>query len=160
MTYSTREVMQKAKVSARELQWWDEQGVLPSVIVQSKHSRQFTPLQLVQMAIVKEMRRHGIALSKIRYALRTKGLGRVIAGSLPDENGFYSKSQDFYMLTNGNRLYRIAQSPEDVVSYLRYAKGPMHCLSIHTIVQQVLPTTQAIVDTFNMATRKLHEAEK
>jgi DNA-binding transcriptional MerR regulator len=155
MTYTSQEVQQMAKVSARELQYWDEQHVLPKAIVQSKHSRQFAPLQLAQVGIVKEMRRHGIALYKIHCLLRTKSLSTAIEASLPDDDGFYGKANMFYLLTNGNRLCKIAKSPDDVICVLRCAKEALHCIPLHWVVQRILPTTQTMVDAFSAESERL-----
>jgi len=76
--YRTAEVSRLAGVSERQLQWWDEQGVLsPS---QQGHMRIYSQDELRWVRMVVALRSKGISLRECRYALKLKPLPGVIVG--------------------------------------------------------------------------------
>jgi len=56
-------------VTARQLQWWDEKGVL-SPRVNGGYRRLYSPDQLVMLFVIQELRRKGFSLQQIRRLLK------------------------------------------------------------------------------------------
>jgi DNA-binding transcriptional MerR regulator len=65
---STREVAEFANVTPRQLQWWDERGLICAR--DWGHTRQYTPEQAMAARVAGELRRKGVALAAVRKAVR------------------------------------------------------------------------------------------
>jgi DNA-binding transcriptional MerR regulator len=65
--YSTKEVAFAARTTVRNLQWWDETGVVCPE--QYGHRRFYTESQLEYVMIVAELRRQGMRLDYVRAML-------------------------------------------------------------------------------------------
>lgn len=91
--YSTADVCRLTGLTARQLQWWDERGLLP-VRVES-HRRQYTEEDIVRAGVFQALRAKRISLSKIeKISIQCRKL-----------NGAQ------FLVTDGNRVavYRNAQ---------------------------------------------------
>lgn len=65
--YSTNEVARAAGVTVRQLQWWDEQGVISP---RQQHKRRYySPDKLYEARLAGRMRNAGISLARVRLAL-------------------------------------------------------------------------------------------
>lgn len=65
------EVIRKFRVTHRQLQHWHERGVICPEI--RGHRRVYGPAELLQVAIVAQLRRKGLSLQKSRRVLRIAG---------------------------------------------------------------------------------------
>jgi DNA-binding transcriptional MerR regulator len=71
-TYTTREVMSICDVTPRQLQWWDEEGLVRPEIKRrprGDRARHYALGQVTAVSIVAELRRKGISLGAIRRIL-------------------------------------------------------------------------------------------
>ena len=66
-SYSSNDVASMTGVSLRQLQWWDEQGVVSPV--QRGHRRMYQLHEVIEVALITELRSKGISLQKIRKVL-------------------------------------------------------------------------------------------
>lgn len=64
VTFSTNEVSQMLGISPRMLQWWDEKGVVSPR--HHRHERLYEPLDVVEAAIVAELRMREVSLQQAR----------------------------------------------------------------------------------------------
>ena len=63
-TFTSNEVIALTGITARQLQWWDERGiVVPS---RQGHKRIYSLDDLAEVAILCELRQRGFSLQKIR----------------------------------------------------------------------------------------------
>src|SRR5687767_9392846 len=64
LQFGSDEVCQLARVSLRQLQWWDERKIVSPR--QEGHRRVYDASDVIGMMLVAELRRKGMSLQKIR----------------------------------------------------------------------------------------------
>lgn len=76
-TYSAREVAALTGLSARQLQWWDARRLFTSAIASKRTAaggfteRRYTPVDLLELMVLADLRRHGLSVARIRLLLET-----------------------------------------------------------------------------------------
>jgi DNA-binding transcriptional MerR regulator len=76
-TYSSREVAAMTGLSARQLQWWDARRLFASHIASKKTERggyterRYTPVDLLELLVLAELRRQGLSVNDLRRLLET-----------------------------------------------------------------------------------------
>jgi DNA-binding transcriptional MerR regulator len=76
-TYSAREVAAITGLSARQLQWWDARRVFAPAIASKPTAaggfteRRYTPVDLLELMVLAELRRQGMSMGRIRLLLET-----------------------------------------------------------------------------------------
>jgi len=76
-TYSAREVAALTGLSARQLQWWDDRRLFQSAVAPKPTAaggfteRRYTPVDLLELIVLADLRRHGMTVSRIRQLLET-----------------------------------------------------------------------------------------
>lgn len=116
-TFSSQDVTRITGVSLRQLQWWDEQGVVSPI--QRGHKRLYQLHEVMEVSLISELRRKGISLRKIRVVLKylNKELGNGLLDSL--RNG-----RESHLLTDGKNVY-IENDHSQIVNILSNANQPM-----------------------------------
>ena len=116
-TFSSQDVTRITGVSLRQLQWWDEQGVVSPI--QRGHKRLYQLHEVVEVSLISELRRKGISLRKIRRVLKylNKEMGNGLIDSL--RNG-----RESHLLTDGKNVY-IENDHSQIVNILSNANQPM-----------------------------------
>jgi len=75
--YSSREVASITGLSARQLQWWDTRKLIkPSVASHRTEAggfteRRYSPVDLFELAVLADLRRNGLSVSKMRLLVDT-----------------------------------------------------------------------------------------
>jgi DNA-binding transcriptional MerR regulator len=122
---SSLDVARIAGVSLRQLQWWDEKKVVSPR--HEGHRRIYAPAEVVEIAIIAELRRKGFSLQKIRRVLRylQKEMGKRVEQLL-------SGGSDFNLLTDGKAIY-LEDSESRVIDILKNARQPFFlvCVTDH-----------------------------
>lgn len=76
-TYSAREVAALTGLTARQLQWWDERRLFASAVAPKRTAaggfteRRYTPVDLLELMVLADLRRHGLSVRRIRQLLET-----------------------------------------------------------------------------------------
>jgi len=76
-TYSAREVAALTGLSARQLQWWDARRLFASAVASRRTAaggfteRRYTPVDLLELIVLADLRRQGLSVSRIRLLLDT-----------------------------------------------------------------------------------------
>ena len=76
-TYSSREVAAMTGLTARQLQWWDSRRLFAPAIRSHRTAaggfteRRYTPVDLLELMVLAELRRQGISVNRIRLLLDT-----------------------------------------------------------------------------------------
>jgi DNA-binding transcriptional MerR regulator len=76
-TYSAREVASLTGLSARQLQWWDDRRLFQSAVAPRPTAaggfteRRYTPVDLLELMVLADLRRQGMTVSRIRRLLET-----------------------------------------------------------------------------------------
>ena len=124
-TYSSSAVARIARVSLRQLQWWDEKHVVSPR--HHGHKRLYAPEEVLEITVIAELRRKGFSLQKLRRVLRylARDMGRRLSEVL---NG----DSELHLLTDGKSIY-LEDREERVIDLLKNARQPMFlvCVSDH-----------------------------
>jgi len=73
--YSSREVAAQTGLSARQLQWWDRRGLFAAAVPSHRTEaggfteRRYTPIELLELMVLADLRRRGFSLGRIRRLL-------------------------------------------------------------------------------------------
>src|SRR4051812_49913539 len=105
-TYSAREVASLTGLSARQLQWWDARRLFAPAVAPKRTAaggyteRRYTPLDLLELIVLADLRRQGLSVGRIRLLLETLrdkfgirlfeaiGGGRAVTPFSPGKDGF------------------------------------------------------------------------
>ncbi len=121
--YTSNDVIALTGITPRQLQWWDERGVVRPA--REGHRRLYSLNQLTEVAVICELRRKGISLQGVRKVLRflDREFGKRLA-EIVDHNS------DYHLLHDGKRLY-LETSERQIVDILKNSKQPILgiCLS-------------------------------
>ena len=116
-------------VSLRQLQWWDEQGVVSPV--QNGRRRLYSPAEVLLVGIIVSLRRKRLSLQKIR---------KVFSGMQETEELqklLIAQGQiDVYLLTDGETV-TLESSPNAIVGILKRAQKPLLAVSVSDVVNSL-----------------------
>jgi DNA-binding transcriptional MerR regulator len=127
--FSSQEVVVLIGVTARQLQWWDERGVVKPE--RQGHRRLYSMQNVMEMAVICELRRKGFSLQGVRKVMRFlqrefgKGLAEIVA-----------RSSDVHLLTDGTNLY-LETSARQIVDILKNSSQPILGICLSDAVRQV-----------------------
>ena len=128
-SFSSHDVIALTAVTARQLQWWDEQGVVKPA--RAGHSRLYSMQNLTVVAVICGLRRKGFSLQGVRKVIRFlnrefgKGLGEIV-----------SRNSDVHLLTDGKHLY-LETSARQIVDILKNSSQPILGICLSDAVRQV-----------------------
>jgi DNA-binding transcriptional MerR regulator len=115
--FTSAQVVELIGITARQLQWWDEQGiVVPS---REGHRRLYSLDDMAEMAVIADLRRRGFPLQRVRRVVRflQRELGSRLAQTV-------SGGSEYHLLTDGSRLY-LETSAKQIVDILKNARQPI-----------------------------------
>jgi DNA-binding transcriptional MerR regulator len=127
--FSSQEVMSLTGVTARQLQWWDERGVVKPERL--GHRRLYSMQNVMEMAVICELRRKGFSLQGVRKVMRFlqrefgRGLGEIVG-----------RNSDVHLLTDGTNLY-LETSARQIVDILKNSSQPILGICLSDAVRQV-----------------------
>ena len=121
-TYSSREVAALTGLTARQLQWWDERRLFMSAVASKRTAaggfteRRYTPVDLLELMVLADLRRHGVSVARIRRlldTLRTKFGVRLFdtiggAGSLT----LLTDGREIYARTAAGEFFNVLRAPD------------------------------------------------
>jgi DNA-binding transcriptional MerR regulator len=128
-SFTSRDVVRLTGITARQLQWWDERGlVVPS---RDGHRRVYSFEDLTEVAVICELRRKGFSLQRMRTVVRflQKEFSKRLAETV-------SASSSYHLLTDGRTLY-LETSPQQIVDILKNSRQPMFAICLSDTVRQV-----------------------
>ena len=120
-TYSAREVAAITGLSARQLQWWDAKRLFLSAVAPKRTAaggfteRRYTPVDLLELMVLADLRRRGLTVARIRQLLETLRVhfgARLFdavggAGSLT----LLTDGREIYARTAGGEFYNLLRAP-------------------------------------------------
>ena len=120
--YTSSDVARICGVSLRQLQWWDERNVVSPR--QDGHRRIYLPQEVVEVAVIAELRRKGFSLQKIRRVLRflQKDMGKRLSDALDGDS-------EVHLLTDGRSIY-LEDAPDRIIDLLKNARQPMFLVCV------------------------------
>lgn len=127
--FTSREVVALTGITLRQLQWWDERGIV--VPARDGHRRLYSAEDLTEVAVICELRRRGFSLQRVRKVMRL--LQREFSRRLAET---VSGSSDYHLLTDGNTLY-LETSARQIVDIFKNSRQPMLTICLSDTVRQV-----------------------
>jgi DNA-binding transcriptional MerR regulator len=126
---TSAEVMARTGITARQLQWWDERGiVVPS---RQGHRRLYSLDDLAEIAVICDLRRRGFSLQRVRKVIRL--LQKEFKKRLVDT---VSSHSEYHLLTDGHRIY-LKDTAEQVIDILKNSRQPMLTVCLTDTVRQI-----------------------
>lgn len=120
--FSTGEVSRIARVTLRQLQWWDETGVL--AVGRKGRRRVWRAPEVLEVLLAAELRRKGLSLRVVSRLLRAARRSlEELAEALLDQQSV------LYLLTDG-RAAHLERDEQAVIERLKTARRPMLLVSI------------------------------
>ncbi len=128
---TSNEVAALTGISLRQLQWWDERGLV--VPAREGHRRLYSLDDLAEVAVIAELRRKGFSLQRMRKVVRflRQELGKRLVETV-------SGGSDYHLLTDGRRIY-VENSAQQVIDILKNARQPMFAVCLSDAVRRVHP---------------------
>jgi DNA-binding transcriptional MerR regulator len=127
--FTSAQVVELTGITARQLQWWDEQGiVVPS---REGHRRLYSLDDLAEMAVIADLRRRGFPLQKVRKVVRflQRELGSRLAQTVRG-------GPEYHLLTDGSHLY-LETSAKQIVDILKNARQPILSVCLSDTVRAI-----------------------
>ena len=127
--FTSRDVVRLTGISPRQLQWWDERSIV--VPAREGHRRLYSMDDLVEVAVICDLRRRGFSLQRVRKVVRflqrefSKRLAETVSGA-----------SDYHLLTDGKSLY-LETSARQIVDILKNSRQPMLAICLSDTVRQV-----------------------
>jgi DNA-binding transcriptional MerR regulator len=127
--FTSNEVIALTGISARQLQWWDERGIVAPR--REGHRRLYSWDELVTASVLYQLRRRGFSLQRMRKVISF--LQREFGASLA---ATVSSLSEYHLLTDGTHLY-LRTSARQVVDLLKNARQPMFDICLSDEVRRV-----------------------
>jgi DNA-binding transcriptional MerR regulator len=148
--FTSKDLIALTGTSARQLQWWDERGlVVPS---REGHWRIYDWDEVVTVAVICQLRRRGFSLQRVRKVIRF--LQREFGTSLAET---VRAASEYHLLTDGTHLY-LRTSARQVVDLLKNARQPMLDICLSDEVRRVHAELRA--RRKNVASERIHPARR
>ena len=127
--FTSREVVVLTGITPRQLQWWDERGIV--VPHRQGHRRLYSLEHLTEVAVICELRRRGFPLQRVRKVIRflQRELGRSLAAIVDG-------ASDYHLLTDGKAIY-LETSPQQIIDILKNSRQPLLAICLSDTVRQV-----------------------
>jgi DNA-binding transcriptional MerR regulator len=116
-------------MTPRQLQWWDERGLI--VPERKGHRRLYSFDDLAEVAVIGQLRERGFSLQRVRKVVRflQREFGTRLAETV-------TAGSDYHLLTDGDNIY-LENSPQQVVDILKNARQPMFAVCLSDAVRRV-----------------------
>ncbi len=127
--FTSHEVIDLTGITPRQLQWWDERGVVTPE--REGHRRIYSMNHLTEVAVICELRRKGFSLQGVRKVMRFlasefgKGLAEIVG-----------HGSEYHLLTDGTHLY-LETSARQIVDILKNSSQPILGVCLSDAVRQV-----------------------
>lgn len=133
--FTSNDVIALTGISARQLQWWDERGIVAPA--REGHRRVYTWDELVTVSVICQLRRRGFSLQRMRKVIGflQQEFGTSLAATV-------GTSSDYHLLTDGSHLY-LRTSARQVVDLLKNARQPMFDICLSDEVRRVREEIQS-----------------
>jgi len=132
-TYTSREVAAMTGLTARQLQWWDAHRLFASHIASKRTERggyterRYTPVDLLELLVLAELRRQGVSVAQLRRLLETLRnqfgvrLFETIGGGGPLT--LLTDGRDVYGRTENGDLFNVLKDPLQPLLMLAEIEG-------------------------------------
>lgn len=126
-TYSTNHVAAITRVTLRQLQWWDEMGLVCPGRESRGHKRVYTVEDVREIMLIAALRRRAVSLQAIRRIMTP--LRKYLPQRLQDANG-----AGVLVVTDGRTVY-VEVNPARVIEILVNARKPYYVVPVEQDVK-------------------------
>ena len=127
--FTTAQVVRMTGITSRQLQWWDERGI----VVPSREGRRrlYSQDDVTEVAVICALRRKGFPLQRVRRIMKflQKEFGRRLAATV-------SSGDEYHLLTDGRRIY-VENSQRQVIDILKNSRQPLLGVCLSDAVREV-----------------------
>jgi DNA-binding transcriptional MerR regulator len=127
--FTSHDVVALTGITPRQLQWWDERGIV--VPAREGHSRVYSLEDLTEVSVICQLRERGFSLQRVRKVIRF--LQREFGQRLVET---VSGSSEYHLLTDGRSLY-LETSARQIVDILKNSRQPLLAICLSDTVRQV-----------------------
>jgi len=128
-SFTSSQVSERTGLTPRQLQWWDEQGIV--VPARQGHRRLYSATDLAELAILCDLRRRGFSLQRIRRMIQL--LRHEFGSRLAD---LATGGPGLHLLTDGESVF-LCDSERGVIDLLRNTQQPLLAICLGPVLQQV-----------------------
>src|SRR3982750_478163 len=127
--YASKEVMALTGITARQLQWWDERGVVRPE--RQGRNRFYSMADLAEGTGVWGLRDKGFSLQRIRKIVRflQREFGRRLVETV-------SGASEYHLLTDGRKIY-LENSAHEIIDILKSARQPIFTVCLTDAVKRI-----------------------
>ncbi len=127
--FTSAEVVRLTGITPRQLQWWDERGIV--VPERDGRRRLYSMDDLTEVAVICALRRKGFPLQRVRRIMRflQKELGSRLAQTV-------SSGSEYHLLTDGKRIY-LENSEKQVIDVLKNSRQPLLGICLSDAVREL-----------------------
>jgi DNA-binding transcriptional MerR regulator len=127
--FTSQNVVRLTGISPRQLQWWDEQGIVSPP--RRGRCRLYSLADLTEISVICELRRRGFSLQRVRKVLRflQREYGKRLVSTL-------SSSSEVHLLTDGQRIY-LETSARQVIDVLKNSRQPLLTICLSDAFRQI-----------------------
>jgi DNA-binding transcriptional MerR regulator len=128
-SFTSNQVSERTGLTPRQLQWWDEQGIV--VPARQGHRRLYSSKDLAELAVLCDLRQRGFSLQRIRKLILL--LRREFDQRLAD---LVSRGPGLHLLTDGQSVF-LRDTESGVIDLLRNAQQPLLAICIGPVLERV-----------------------
>ena len=127
--FTSQEVVALTGITARQLQWWDERGIVSPA--REGHRRHYTFDDVAEIAVICQLRRRGFSLQRVRKVVRflQKELGKRLVETV-------TAGAEYHLLTDGRNIF-LENSAQGVVDLLKNSRQPLLGVCLSDTVHEV-----------------------
>ncbi len=129
MQFTSNQVVALTGITPRQLQWWDERGlVVPQRV---GRNRLYSIEDVAEVAVLCQLRRKGFSLQRVRKIMRylQRELGKRLVETV-------TAGSDYHLLTDGKRIY-LENSASEVIDILKNARQPILGVCLSDAVREI-----------------------
>jgi DNA-binding transcriptional MerR regulator len=117
------------RITGRQLQWWDERGVVRPE--RKGRNRVYSMTDLAEVSVICELRDKGFSLQRIRKIMRflQREFGRRLVETV-------SAGSEYHLLTDGKKIY-LENSAHEIIDILKNARQPIFTVCLTDAVKRI-----------------------
>jgi DNA-binding transcriptional MerR regulator len=127
--FTSAQVVKLTGITPRQLQWWDERGIVRPQ--REGRCRMYSLDDLTEVAVLCALRRKGFPLQRVRRIM--KFLQKEFGGRLAQA---VSNGSEYHLLTDGKRIY-LENSERQVIDILKNSRQPLLGVCLSDAVREV-----------------------
>jgi DNA-binding transcriptional MerR regulator len=115
--FTSSEVVAVTGITPRQLQWWDERGIVRPA--REGRVRVYSAGDLAEVAVICELRSRGFSLQRVRKVMRflQREFGKRLLETV-------TSGSDYHLLTDGQRIF-LETDTRQIIDILKNARQPM-----------------------------------